>query len=521
MAERLPVVYVRGYAGPTSGIDKQVDDPFYGFNDGATHVRVDGDGVPQFYQFESPLLRLMIDEGYRLLVRGGQRAYLQSQGEGQVPWHSIWVHRFYDYAATTFGTSITKSPEGFDLEKAAVRLYDFVQLIRAKTGAPRVHLVAHSMGGLVCRCMIQKVCCEHDEAGKPRASGKDLVDKLFTLGSPHGGIAVDVGGGLVDWLMETFGPNGSDIFAPAKMYGYLTPGASRGDRPHDDAWRPNVIPADAFDIGNVFCVIGTDAADYGLVEKAIGPRSDGLVHVDNAYVKDAHRAFVHRSHSGRYGLVNSEEGYQNLRRFLFGRYQANVELCGLSLPAQREDDARVWQADVRLTVRGLPIVMHEQLAAHYCPIQLNAEARQHSDSADTPVPLATVFLLDATQFHGYENGSPPPRSRYTLNLRVFHLAEQNGVFFWQHHLEQVADWEDVLIVDIGRRDDEDVSTLRAWAAWNSKVPGAIDAHDPITQDDRAFTPVGEALRCDIALPEVARPILGDRAVLRLTVARRD
>jgi hypothetical protein len=70
--QKLPIVYVRGYAGPTAGINTQVDDPFYGFNEGATHVRVDGDGVPRFYQFEGPMLRLMTDEGYRLLVNGDQ-----------------------------------------------------------------------------------------------------------------------------------------------------------------------------------------------------------------------------------------------------------------------------------------------------------------------------------------------------------------------------------------------------------------------------------------------------------------
>lgn len=68
--DRLPIVYVRGYAGPTAGIDVAVDDPFYGFNAGATHVRIGGDGDPMFYQFEGPLLRLMTDEGYQLLVHG-------------------------------------------------------------------------------------------------------------------------------------------------------------------------------------------------------------------------------------------------------------------------------------------------------------------------------------------------------------------------------------------------------------------------------------------------------------------
>lgn len=100
--DRLPIVYVRGYAGATSGIDSQVDDPFYGFNLGATHVRVGGDGDPMFYQFEGPMLRLITDENYRLLVRGDQRQYLNDAEDGSIPQASLWVYRFYDQAATTF-----------------------------------------------------------------------------------------------------------------------------------------------------------------------------------------------------------------------------------------------------------------------------------------------------------------------------------------------------------------------------------------------------------------------------------
>jgi len=43
VSERLPIIYVRGFAGGSRGIDAAVDDPFYGFNAGSTHVRV-GDG---------------------------------------------------------------------------------------------------------------------------------------------------------------------------------------------------------------------------------------------------------------------------------------------------------------------------------------------------------------------------------------------------------------------------------------------------------------------------------------------
>ena len=89
---KLPLIYVRGFAG--SGIDKVVDDPFYGFNEGSVHVRVDGAGEPQFFQFESPLLRLITDETYQLRVYGDQRAYLDSQDYGSVDANTIWVHRF-------------------------------------------------------------------------------------------------------------------------------------------------------------------------------------------------------------------------------------------------------------------------------------------------------------------------------------------------------------------------------------------------------------------------------------------
>ena len=91
-----PIIYVRGFAGGTSGIDNAADDPFYGFNAGATHVRVDGDGNPQFYQFEGPLVRLMEDEDYRVVVHGGQQAYLRERRERHTAAKSIWIYRFYD-----------------------------------------------------------------------------------------------------------------------------------------------------------------------------------------------------------------------------------------------------------------------------------------------------------------------------------------------------------------------------------------------------------------------------------------
>ena len=388
--DRLPIVYVRGYAGPTAGIDVAVDDPFYGFNAGATHVRVGGDGDPMFYQFEGPLLRLMTDEGYQLLVHGDQHRYLLDAGDGSVPAASLWVYRFYDQAATTFmpppHDNVVErlfrrvhqkvTADGFGIESAAAGLYDLIMLIREKTGAPRVNLVAHSMGGLVVRCMMQKICFLPDAGGRNREPARNLVARFFTYGTPHGGIAFKYD--ALDWVEQAFGPAGSDIFAPEKMYGYLNPGATFGDLPPAGSkWDPQELPENVFSAGDVFCLIGTDPKDYGLPRVAVGPKSDGLVFIEHAYVRKAHRAFVYRSHSGTYGEVNSEEGYQNLRRFLFGRWEVRVDLEDLPpYPGPGDPPWPVWQADLRLTIRGLPIVLTEQLAEHWCPIQLNDEIQR-------------------------------------------------------------------------------------------------------------------------------------------------
>ena len=138
-------------------------------------------------------------------------------------------------------------------------------------------------------------------------------------------------------------------------------------------WDAHVITG--LDPSRVFCLIGTNAADYGAVSQAVGPKSDGLVQIDNAYVRGASRTFVHRSHSGRYGEVNSEEGYQNLRRFLFGTRKATARLVNATLPpATSPGVLDVWQAEVCVSIRGLPVLLDDQTAAHYCPVELGKVA---------------------------------------------------------------------------------------------------------------------------------------------------
>jgi len=530
-----PVIYIRGFAGSTSSIDTVTDDPFYGFNDGATHVRVNGHGNPQFYQFEGPLVRLMEDEDYRVPMHGGQQAYLSRSGDGSQPRTSVWIYRFYDPAADTFGAPAVP----YDLPDAARNLLAFVELVLAKTdftdqengGSPaekKVWLVAHSMGGLICRSMIQKVCPDSGIAAS------DIVDKVFTYATPHNGIVFGALG--LNIPVPQIAPFDAQIFNRKVMYKYLTPAAGLESAPGmPDGWDAHEITG--FDPSRVFCLIGTNAADYGIVSQAVGPKSDGLVQIDNAYVRGANRTFVHRSHSGRYGEVNSEEGYQSLRRFLFGTRKATVRLVDATLPPSTSPDVLdVWQAEVCVSVRGLPVLLDDQTAAHCCPVELGTVAGAHvpggapapSDDVVTPgsgpaagpgsgPPLTTVFLLDPArarqmQREDLQPGTFSPRCRYSLQIKVLHLEEQHGLFFWHDHLEGMAEWQDTLVVDVGPSDDD--GTEHVWAAWQVDTDQVTSVPDPITNTPLTPSAPGR-LSFTIGLPPAGQQVLGDHAAIAL------
>ncbi|GEL22818.1 lipase [Pseudonocardia sulfidoxydans NBRC 16205] len=64
-----------------------------------------------------------------------------------------------------------------DLRDAARDLRRVVEEIRESTGAEKVHIVGHSLGGMIARYYVQ------------RMGGDEAVDTLVTLGSPHTGTA--------------------------------------------------------------------------------------------------------------------------------------------------------------------------------------------------------------------------------------------------------------------------------------------------------------------------------------------
>jgi len=86
-----------------------------------------------------------------------------------------WAHLIarLDAEGISYG-GVDLEPMFAPLDDYAPALAQAVDRLRAATGAPRVTLVAHSMGGLVCRAYL-------------RAHGDGQVARVITLGSPHRG----------------------------------------------------------------------------------------------------------------------------------------------------------------------------------------------------------------------------------------------------------------------------------------------------------------------------------------------
>ena len=493
---KLPIVYVRGYAGTQGEVEQTVDDPFYGFNVGSTHVRVDDKGRADFYVFESPFVRLLTDHGYVDVYDGARQAVLDCP----TPAQTIWIYRYYDPTSKTYDRPGARR---LSIEEAADGLREFIADIKKQTASPRVVLLAHSMGGLVCRSLIQKIYIDRGE----RAS--DHVDKLFTYGTPHGGIHFERGSGVIEKVRDAIGANNSDDFGRERMYQFLTPSAKLKDKIPDD-FHQDEIPVDAFDVERIFCIVGTNAHDYeaaaGLSRTLVGPQSDGLVQIQSAAVRGAHRAFIHRAHSGRYGMVNSDEGYQNLQRFLFGDVRVKMVLCDFTLdftPAApdgsgaREDAEVTYQFELQVAVKGLPIVMHERRVEHYSPVSLNEQ--EYKEQAQVGLPLFTNFLMPTNR---------DDRSiTYMLRIAVFKQLYVKGIFLFKDHIERLPVWSDYLVVNARPSPSGEGPFYEAKYSWASQ--SITPTHD-VTLEPKGKTQL-DAL---VPLPERGRSVLGPQARIR-------
>jgi len=399
MAERFPILYLRGYAMTRSQVQDTFNKPYYGFNLGATQVRQGRREAPMMRIFESPVVRLLKDERYvdsfNRYVDAVNRPLPDSVG---ADWRrTLWVFRFYDEESTLGGGRRR------EIEDYAAALAQFLDAMRRACGNPdgfAVNLVAHSMGGLIARCYLQ------NDALFRRAEIASIdpvrVNKLFTYGTPHRGISFRPGLGWVEDIRDLVGPAGADSFGARRMREFL--GLDDAAPLHAYRPLPHAPPAE-----KVMCMIGTNYSDYDVwaARKSVGPGSDGMVVIENAYVQGAPRAFIHRAHSGPFGLVNSEAGYQNLSRFLFGDFCYALRLLPLTLHRhlpglEQRDRLDYLLIETGVVIRGLAAQVQQRRADSQSAVVVEMQSRDggHVQRTGQATHLYTGHLRTAGKMRG-------------------------------------------------------------------------------------------------------------------------
>lgn len=497
-----PIIYLRGYAMSMSEIEDTVADPYMGFNLGSTKIRQRWDGRIAKYIFESPLIRLMKDHGYvDVYGDGDELSTLDDVAR------TIWIFRYYDDSSESFGKGKAE-----EIEFYAQRLGELIERVRDLTcgkageggarGARarqkfRVYLVAHSMGGLIARCFLQNVSAG---ANGPVGSAK-AVDKVFTYGTPHGGIDVRGLGNVPSF----FKANDMDNFNESRMRKFL--------KLSEDQKVTSLNGK--FDPARFFCLVGTNYRDYnaamGLAQHAVGPMSDGLVMIKNASVDGAPRAFVHRAHSGQYGIVNSEEGYQNLRRFLFGnlRVESVLQIQEISLPPEvakkRKQGKKIhasYHAEVVARVRGKRWDLHRRTTTEESAIFVPYDKVE----AGAEIHLASAFLMGSERVDMRRQGLA-----FSLDLGVLVPEyEVDGVLFLKHHFDGGYLYRDKLNLEVTWGDVGDQPKMKF--GFDSKTPNQM-------RNEAAVKPLVEGggqvgFQFEIPIEQETQPGLKAKLILR-------
>jgi hypothetical protein len=512
-----PIIYVRGFAATQGEIEDTVADPYMGFNIGSTKSRLAWTGDVKRFYFESPLVRLMSDHKYEDVFVDGDDLLAAEHADNSIPYRCIIIYRYYDEASKDFGDGKTPPIEHFakGLDKLILRLREKICANKDNKMMPadfRVHLVAHSMGGLVCRAFLQ-----NSKLGS--AEARAAVDKLFTYATPHNGIDMRIVRNVPGWL--SFGDVNN--FNRDKMAEYL-------DVPKGD----DVSVVKNFPPERIFNLVGTNPRDYsvagGASAWAAGDASDGLVRIENATThgpgpdgKDvtSPRAFVCRSHSGHYGIVNSEEGYQNLTRFLFGalRVDGILDIDDITLPVevQKAHDERKtvrasYQFEVAASVRGCQWQMTRREVRENSAIFRSYSQLFPGKDGTTRVPdramsphLFSLFLDPRKSVKTSKSVS------FAFDLKVLVPDyEVDGVLFLTRHYEGGFIFRELILVE-ALPDETAPGGWRVKYGYQDINPGkpGVDAESrPLLSGDATV-----GLAFDIPIEQKARP--GMRGKLRI------
>ena len=458
MDKFLPIIYVRGFAMVDSEMIDTVATPYMGFNLGSTKVSQSWNGEILRHIFESPLVRLMKDYNYQDIYTAGQEDF------SDLPKRPVVICRYYERewekVSSDDETVKRKSIKAFakDLENTILRLRDaYCKQYGIQKSEFKINLVAHSMGGLICRCLLQNPDYSN--------SSKRCVNKVFTYGTPHNGIDV-AGMNVPSWL----GFNNLSNFNRKEIKKFL---AINGGQTNANSL-DNKFPEEHF-----FSLVGTDSEHYdvamGASKMLTGKLGDGLVRIENAYVHNAPRAYVHRSHSGQYGIVNSEEGYQNLTRFLFGDIRTSARLVIDNLPLSKElkkaksKGKKIkgsYYFEVSVSTRGSRYYLDQRAISHQSAI-FRTYDEMFKPAANSVARMPTLFSISLDSNRIAKGGKEVV---FAVDLRVTTTDFEVDGLFWDKNLPDRRLFNDRLVIQLPKKISKDTQATHAIKAkWEQSM----------------------------------------------------
>jgi len=299
------------------------------------------------------------------------------------------------------------------------------------------------MGGLVCRCLIQRIYAERRRLGKaPEVAKRNVgeIARLFTYATPHNGIESQYAAlAVLGNFFTGTGLLGTDVFRHDVMMNYLADKIPVDFAPN----KLTELPAE-----DAFCLVGTNAADYPvagtLSRRAIGQHSDGLVLIRNASLRGVGRIYLHRSHSGPFGIVNSEEAYRHLANFLFGSVMI-LELKPDGDPVGSDDD-RNLHADVTVARGDGAEICNDASRAKFCPVRLGPGFLR-----DQSTTLLTLPVQDFSK-------NLPLTLKVALGFYALPKSVDSG------SVTLLPDWSGILSISVKGKQE----TTMAWQAPRGK-----------------------------------------------------
>jgi hypothetical protein len=158
----------------------------------------------------------------------------------------------------------------------------------------------------------------------------------------------------------------------------------------------------------------------------------------------AYWANVHRAHSGRRGIVNSYESYENIERFLFGNVRARIALDQFTIQTPEEANCRYfYDIEFLLSIRNTPVYLHRR---EQDPCE-NA-MRLDRDAVPPRLLLHTLFLNAARR-------DPESNfSHFAAKLRVVEHRIQERRFAFDIEYPERPIYDETVEVRIGDIDGD-------------------------------------------------------------------